>query len=90
MSSNTLPPSLSFSSNGGSFPPHGVITPDDHGPYVVVANWIMMCIMVLTVATRLGTRSRTIKKNGIDDILISIAAVSSKPFGYTLSFTKNL
>ena len=77
MSSNTLPATLSFSSNGGSFPPHGVITPNDHGPYVVVANWTFMCVMVLTVATRVGTRVKTINKLGIDNILIFAAAVST-------------
>lgn len=86
MSSNTLPSSLSFSSNGGSFPPHGVITPNDHGPYVVVANWIFMCVMMLTVAIRLGTRVQTIKNLGIDDILLFIAAVSSKPSGDTIVY----
>lgn len=78
MSSNTLPSTLSFTSNGGSFPPHGVITVNDHGPYVVVANWIFMCMMVLTVATRLGARVKSFDQAGIDNILILVAAVSSR------------
>ena len=63
--------------------------PNDHGPYVVVANWIFKCVMVVTVATRLATRVRTIKKIGIDDTLVLIAAVSSKPSGVTPLSTQN-
>lgn len=45
-----------------------------------------MCVMMLTVAIRLGTRVQTIKKLGIDDILLFIAAVSSKPSGDTIVY----
>ncbi len=75
MASNILPSDLSFSSNGGSYPPHGVITAQDHGPSVVVADWIFMCIMVLSVATRLGTRARTLHRMDADNLLIEAAAV---------------
>jgi hypothetical protein len=75
MASNILPSDLSFSSNGGSYPPHGLITAQDHGPYVVVADWIFMCIMVLSVATRLGTRARTLHRMDADNLLIVAAAV---------------
>lgn len=71
MSSESLPEHLSFSGNGGSFPPHGRITADDHGPYVVITSWILMCVMVLTVVTRLGTRVKT----GKDSFVISVGAV---------------
>ena len=77
MASNILPSDLSFSSNGGSYPPHGVITTQDHGPYVVVTDWIFMCIMVLSVATRLGTRAKTLHQMDADNPLIFAAAVST-------------
>ena len=48
-----------------------------------------MCVMLLTVATRLATRVQTIKKIGIDDILVLIAAVSSEPSGDTPLSTQN-
>lgn len=77
MASNLLPSTLSFTSNGGSFAPHGIITVDDHGPYIVVANWIFMCIVVLTSITRLATRVKAFDSLGVDNIIIVIAAVSA-------------
>ena len=56
MSVSGLPDVLEFHGNGGSFPPYGKITAIDHGPAVVVATWIMMCLMVLAVISRFGTR----------------------------------
>ena len=56
MSVSGLPDVLEFHGNGGSFPPYGTITASDHGPAVVVATWIMMCLMVLAVISRFGTR----------------------------------
>ena len=63
MSESSLPDVLDFHGNGGSFPPHGTITASDHGPAVVVATWIMMCLMVLAVISRFGTR-HTFDKDG--------------------------
>lgn len=71
MSSSSIPSTLNFHSNGGTYPPHGFITRDDHGPYVVVTTWIMMCLMVLALLARLGTR-RHISE---DNVLITVAAV---------------
>lgn len=56
MAEQNLPNHLVFHGNGGSFPPHGMITLSDHGPAVVVATWIMMCLMVLAFVARLGMR----------------------------------
>ena len=56
MSESALPDTLVFKGNGGTFPPHGVITAIDHGASVVVASWIFMCLMALTVLARFGSR----------------------------------
>ncbi|KAA6415435.1 MAG: hypothetical protein FRX48_00150 [Lasallia pustulata] len=71
MASADLPPELSFSGNGGSYPPHGTISPNNHGAYVVVTTWIMMCLTVLSVLTRLSMR----RNLGKDNIAIFIASV---------------
>ena len=73
MSSSNLPLTLSFHGNGGAYPPHGIATVNNHGPYVVVANWIMMCLMVLAVAARVGSRWNL----GKDNVVIFAAAVST-------------
>lgn len=75
MSSDSLPEHLSFSGNGGSFPPHGRITTNDHGPYVVIVSWVLICVMVLSVVTRLGTRVKTILDPGKDTLVILIGTV---------------
>lgn len=56
MSESSLPDHLIFRGNGGTYPPHGLITASDHGPAVVVATWIMVCLMGLAVIARAGTR----------------------------------
>lgn len=50
-----------------------------------------MCVMVLSVATRLGTRVKTIHIHtlGIDNIFIFIAAVSSRPLMDSLPSIKS-
>lgn len=42
MSSHSLPATLHFDSKGGTYPPYGIITANDHGPYVIATTWIMM------------------------------------------------
>lgn len=71
MSSSNIPSKLDFHSNGGTYPPHGRLTPDNQGPRVVVTTWIMMCLMSLTLIARLGTRRDLLKEN----IIIMTAAV---------------
>ncbi len=71
MSSAKIPSALDFHSNGGTYPPHGLITPDNHGPRVVVTTWIMMCLMCLTLIARLGTR----RDLGKGNVIITTAAV---------------
>ena len=71
MSQSSLPEHLTFHGNGGSYPPHGVVTADEHGPYVVVTSWIMMCLMVLSVLARLATRRSLVQ----DNIAVFAAAV---------------
>ena len=72
MSSDSLPDQLIFHGNGGTYPPHGVITPDDHGPYVVVTTWIFTCLAVLSVIARFGTR----RSPDVDNIIVFVAIVS--------------
>lgn len=60
-----------FHGNGGSYPPHGTITASDHGPAVVVATWIMICLMGLSVIARFGSRYNFDKSN----VIICIACV---------------
>ena len=71
MSESALPDELVFHGNGGTFPPHGVITAFNHGPSVVVASWILMCLMALTVLARIGTR-----QNVQDSHSLAICAAS--------------
>ena len=84
MSESNLPDSLVFHGNGGSYPPHGTITASDHGPAVVVATWIMMCLMALAVTARFGTR-HVLEKDGVAicvacvRILVSLAVSGLAP-----------
>lgn len=71
MSGSSLPDHLIFNGNGGSYPPHGLITASDHGPAVVVATWIMVCLMGLAVIARFGTRQDL----SVDGAAISVASV---------------
>lgn len=72
MSESALPDgNLVFHGNGGTFPPHGVITAIDHGPGVVVASWIFMCLQALTVLARVGSR-----QNIQDSHTLAICAAS--------------
>lgn len=72
MSESNLPDDLVFHGNGGSYPPYGSITATDHGPAVVVATWILVCLVGLAVIARFGTRP----KFGRDSLTISMACVS--------------
>jgi hypothetical protein len=56
-------------------PAHGAITDDDHGAYVVIAGWIMMCFFSLSVITRILTRFIPVRVYGTDDVIIGISAV---------------
>ena len=71
MSESALPNELVFHGNGGAFPPHGIITAIDHGASVIVASWILMCLMAVTVIARVGTR-----QNVRDNHSIAICAAS--------------
>lgn len=59
--------------------PHGAITDDNHGAYVVIVAWIMLCFLSISVLTRLLTRTIPVITAGTDDILIGISMVSSRP-----------
>ena len=72
MSNSKLPEDLSFNENGGTYPPHGIITASDHGPAVVVATWIMMCLMGVAVIARFGSRHNLGEK---DSVIICVATV---------------
>ena len=56
MSALDLPDQLIFKGNGGTYPPHGIITASDHGPVVVTFNWIMFSLTGLAVIARCSTR----------------------------------
>jgi hypothetical protein len=56
-------------------PPHGAITGDDHGGYVVIAGWVMMCFFTLAVIVRILTRFMPVRVYGTDDIVIGLATV---------------
>ena len=71
MSSAELPAKLTFHGNGGTFPPYGIITSDDHGPFVVVTTWTMICLSVLALSVRVGTR----RMLSADNVAISTAMV---------------
>ena len=83
MSGSSLPDSLHFHGNGGSFPPYGRITASDHGPAVVVATWIMMCLMGLAIIARLGTRRNFSER---DSVAICVACV--RIFGLSVSMSR--
>ena len=72
MSESALPDELVFHGNGGTFPPHGIITAIDHGASVVVASWILMCVMALAIIARVGTR-QNVKDN--DSLAVCAASV---------------
>lgn len=71
MSESSLPENILFHGNGGTYPPYGTITASDHGPAVVVATWIMTCLMGLAIIARFGTRHSLDK----DSIAIGVACV---------------
>lgn len=54
-------------------PPHWVISESDHGGYVIIASWTMMCYMVITVIVRLA-RMATIRSWSMDDNVIAGAS----------------
>lgn len=56
-------------------PPHGKITPQDHGGYIVIMTWIMMSLMSLTVLARLLTRIIPVTIYGWDDVAIGLGMV---------------
>jgi hypothetical protein len=56
-------------------PPHGAITDDDHGGYVVIAGWTMMCFFSLAVIIRILTRFMPVRVYGTDDIVIGLSTV---------------
>jgi hypothetical protein len=56
-------------------PPHGVITADDHGGYVVILAWTTMCFFSLSVITRIGTRLIPVRVHGTDDVVIALSSV---------------
>lgn len=73
MAESNLPDNLVFHGNGGSYPPHGRITAENHGPAVVVATWIMVCLMGLAIIALFGTRPSF----GRDSMTIFSACVGS-------------
>ena len=54
----------------------GEISPFDHGPYVVIAAYIMMVTMIIFVLTRLITKALAIRTLHLDDYFIIASLVS--------------
>ena len=65
----TLPPIYQLT------PAYGAVTDNNHGAYVVIVAWIMMCFFVLSVLTRLIARLVPITLGGLDDVLSGISMV---------------
>lgn len=59
-------------------PPHGAITADDHGGYVVILAWTAMCFFSLSVITRVGTRIIPVRLHGMDDVVIALSSVGEE------------
>lgn len=74
MSGLELPTTLTFQGNGGSYPPHGIITAIDNGLAVVVTTWILMCLMALGVIARFGTRHTAGDKENITICRLAVGA----------------
>ncbi|KAI9843987.1 MAG: hypothetical protein M1838_002393 [Thelocarpon superellum] len=55
------------------YPPHGQVTPTDHGAYVVITTWITMCLMSLAVLTRMLTRLASFRAPTSGDWTIAVA-----------------
>lgn len=85
MSELNLPENLVFNGNGGTYPPYGIITANDHGPAVVVATWILFSLMGLAVIARLGTR-RSFEKHGVVIFFASVRAPIPLIFSSALSW----
>lgn len=76
---------LTFHGNGGTFPPHGIITNDDHGPFIVVTTWTMICFSALALSARVGTR-RILSS---DNITIALATIVSTMQSLTIHLAVN-
>lgn len=59
-------------------PAHGAITDNDHGGYVVIAGWTMMCFFSLSVITRILTRFIPVQIYGTDDVVIGLSTVRGR------------
>ncbi|KAI5865916.1 hypothetical protein GGS23DRAFT_359852 [Durotheca rogersii] len=77
-----------FPIKGGTYPPYGVITDDNHGSYVVIATWVFACISVLFVAVRVALRTWTSSYFGWDNGLI--VAALAVAIGQSISATESV
>ena len=62
--------------------------PVTSGQSINVVSWILLCIMLLSVATRLGTKLTIIRKLEADDGVACLAMVSGAAHRF-LKFTTN-
>lgn len=62
-------------SGAGTLPPLFVISSQDHGGYVCVAVYTLLCLMVVTVFARLLTRWYIIRFIKSDDIVLALATI---------------
>lgn len=62
---------------GGTYPPYGAITHDDHGSYVIIGTWVFACISMLFVLVRVVLRTWTARRFGLDNVFIVAALVRS-------------
>lgn len=53
-------------------PPFAQLTPNNHGPIIIVSSYIFLALSFITVITRCGNRYRVLRKLAWDDWLIAI------------------
>lgn len=54
---------------------HAEITPNDHGPLVNVASWILLCMSILFTSFRLISNLVLRGSAGKDDVIITVATL---------------
>ena len=60
----------------GTLPPLEKITPDNHGPYVIITDYILMFLTIIFVVIRLVARYITRRILRLDDFFLVTATVS--------------
>ncbi len=72
-----------------ALPPHGILTPDDHGAFVDFAAYILIVITILFVIIRLILRIQRNQVWKLDDYFLALATVRLHHFLLTYKDTGN-